>query len=153
MAGILPDIFGIFGGGHGVLPFGDASAAPNLVDANRNAILGYLAGALQGGNLGQSIGRGLQGWLSGAQSDATSAARGAAAHYVAQQGDIDPGMRSVLMQNPALAMQYLQARLRPHATATSPSSNMPSGRASTAASPTLSGASPPARRDLASSLP
>ena len=116
MAGILPDIFGIFGGGHGVLPFGDASAAPNPVDANRNTILGYLAGALQGGNLGQSIGRGLQGWLSGAQSDATSAARGAAAHYVAQQGDIDPGMRSVLMQNPALATQYLQARLRPHAT-------------------------------------
>ena len=116
MAGILPDLFGVFGGGHGVLPFGGAPAAPNPVDANRNAILGYLAGALQGGNLGQSIGRGLQGWLSGAQTDATSEARRAAAQYVAQQPDIDSGMRSVLMQNPALAMQYLQARVRPHAT-------------------------------------
>jgi hypothetical protein len=116
MAGILPDLFGILGGGHGVLPFGDASAAPNPVDANRNAILGYLAGALQGGNLGQSIGRGLQGWLSGAQTDATSEARRAAAQYAAQQPGIDAGMRSVLMQNPALAMQYLQARMRPHAT-------------------------------------
>jgi hypothetical protein len=116
MAGILPDVFGIFGGGHGVLPFGDVPAAPNPVDVNRNAILGYLAGALQGGNLGQSIGRGLQGWLSGAQTDATEQARRAAAHYVAQQPDIDSGMRSVLMQNPALAMRYLQVRMRPHAT-------------------------------------
>jgi hypothetical protein len=116
MAGILPDLFGVFGGGHGVLPFGGGPAAPNPVDANRNAILGYLAGALQGGNLGQSIGRGLQGWLSGAQTDATEQARRAAAQYVAQQPDIDPGMRSVLMQNPALAMRYLQVRMRPHAT-------------------------------------
>ena len=116
MAGIFPDLFGVFGGGHGVLPFGDVPAAPNPVDANRNAILGYLAGALQGGNLGQSIGRGLQGWLSGAQTDATEQARRAAAQYVAQQPDIDAGMRSVLMQNPALAMRYLQVRMRPHAT-------------------------------------
>src|SRR5262245_9623262 len=116
MAGILPDLFGILGGGHGVLPFGDASAAPNPLDGNRNAILGYLAGALQGGNLGQSIGHGLQGWLTGAQTDAASEARRAAAQYVAQQPDIDSGMRSVLMQNPALAMHYLQARLRPHTT-------------------------------------
>jgi hypothetical protein len=58
MAGILPDVFGAFGGGHGVLPFGGAPIASNPVDASRNAILGYLAGALQGGNLGQSIGRG-----------------------------------------------------------------------------------------------
>jgi hypothetical protein len=117
MAGVLPDVFNIFGsGGHGVLPFGGAPAAPNPIDANRNAILGYLAGALQGGNLGQSIGRGLQGWLGGAQTDATEQARRAAAQYVAQQPDIDSGMRSVLMQNPALAMQYLHARLRPHTT-------------------------------------
>jgi hypothetical protein len=117
MAGVLPDVFNIFGsGGHGVLPFGGAPAAPNPIDANRNAILGYLAGALQGGNLGQSIGRGLQGWLGGAQTDAASEARRAAAQYVAQQPDIDSGMRSVLMQNPALAMQYLHARLRPHTT-------------------------------------
>src|SRR5262245_39974694 len=116
MAGILPDLFGILGGGHGVLPFGDASAAPNPVDSNRNAILGYLAGALQGGNLGQSIGHGLQGWLTGAQTDASEQARRAAAQYVAQQPDVDSGMRSVLMQNPALAMQYLQATVRPHTT-------------------------------------
>ena len=116
MAGILPDLFGILGGGHGVLPFGDASAAPNPADANLNAILGYLAGALQGGNLGQSIGHGLQGWLTGAQTDAAEQARHAATQYVARQPDIDAGMRSVLMQNPALAMQYLQARVRPHTT-------------------------------------
>src|SRR5262245_66550350 len=113
MAGILPDLFGVFGGsGHGVLPFGDAPGATNPIDAGRNAILGYLAGALQGGNLGQSIGRGLQGWLSGAQTDAAEQARGAAAHYVAQQPGIDPGMRSVLMQNPALAMQIGRASCR-----------------------------------------
>ena len=116
MAGVLPDVFGIAGGGHGVLPFGDASAAPNPADVNRNAILGYLAGALQGGNLGQSVGRGLQGWLSGAHTDATEQARRAAAHYVARQPDVDPAIRAVLMQNPALAMQYLQARMRPHVT-------------------------------------
>jgi hypothetical protein len=116
MAGILPDLFGGFSGGHGVLPFGGAPVAPNPVDVNHNAILGYLAGALQGGNLGQSIGRGLQGWLSGAQTDAASEARRATAQYVAQQPDIDPGMRSVLAQNPALAMQYLHARMRPQAT-------------------------------------
>jgi len=116
MAGILPDLFGILGGGHGVLPFGDVAAAANPLDGNRNAILGYLAGALQGGNLGQSIGHGLQGWLSGAQTDATEQARRAATQYVAQQPDIDPGMRSVLMQNPALAMRYLQAKVSPHVT-------------------------------------
>src|SRR5262245_9477168 len=116
MAGILPDLFGSLGGGHGVPPSGDATAAPNPVEANRNAILGYFAGALQGGNLGQSIGHGLQGWLTGAHTDATEQARRAAAQYVAQQPDIDSGMRSVLMQNPALAMQYLQATVRPHTT-------------------------------------
>ena len=79
MAGILPDLYRVFGGGHGVLPFGSAAAAPNPVDAGRNAILGYLAGALQGGNLGQSIGRGLQGWLTGTQTDAAGEARRAAA--------------------------------------------------------------------------
>jgi hypothetical protein len=116
MAGILPDVFGAFGGGHGVLPFGGAPIASNPVDASRNAILGYLAGALQGGNLGQSIGRGLQGWLTGAQTDATEQGQRAAAHYVARQPDIDPAIRSVLMQNPALAMRYLQAKVSPHVT-------------------------------------
>jgi hypothetical protein len=117
MAGIFPDIFGAAGGvGNGVLPFGGPPAAPNPVDANRNAILGYLAGALQGGNLGQSIGHGLQGWLTGSQTDATEQARRAAAQYVAQQPDIDLAVRSALMHSPALAMQYLQAKARPHMT-------------------------------------
>jgi hypothetical protein len=108
--GVLPPNMGQDAGG--LLPFGP----PTGIDVNRNAILGYLAGALQGGNLGQSIGRGLQGWLPGAQTDAAGEARRAAAQYVAQQPDIDSGMRSVLMQNPALAMHYLQARMRPHVT-------------------------------------
>jgi hypothetical protein len=61
--GILPRTLG---GGGGVLPL----AAPvNALDDNRNAILGYLAGALQGGNLGQSIGRGLTGFVQGAALD------------------------------------------------------------------------------------
>jgi hypothetical protein len=108
--GVLPPNIGQDAGG--LLPFGP----PTGIDASRNAILGYLAGALQGGNLGQSIARGLQGWLTGAQTDATEQARRAAAQYVAQQPGIDPGMRSVLMQNPAFAMQYLQARVSPHTT-------------------------------------
>jgi outer membrane lipoprotein SlyB len=57
MAGIFPDMFGP-GAGDGVLPFGAAPSVSSVIDGNRNAILGYLAGALQGGNLGQSIGRG-----------------------------------------------------------------------------------------------
>jgi hypothetical protein len=64
MSGILPRMLGR---GGGVLPL----AAPgNPLDDNRNAILGYLAGALQGGNLGQSIGRGLAGFVQGAARDA-----------------------------------------------------------------------------------
>ena len=50
MAGIFPDVFDA-GSGDGLLPFGAAPFAPNGIDGNRNAILGYLAGALQGGNL------------------------------------------------------------------------------------------------------
>src|SRR5262249_5132939 len=62
--GILPRTLGR---GGGVLPL----AAPvNALDDNRNAMLGYLAGALQGGNLGQSIGRGLTGFVQGAALDA-----------------------------------------------------------------------------------
>ena len=114
MAGILPGVFGR--ARNGVLPFGDSPLAQNPIDADRNAILGYLAGALQGGNLGQSIARGLQGWLGGAQTDATRQAQRTAAQYVAQQGNIDPAITSVLMRSPLLAMQYLQARLRPHVT-------------------------------------
>src|SRR5262249_36317665 len=63
MAGIL-DFTGAAPRG-GVLPF----ANTNPIDDNRNAILGYLAGALQGGNLGHSIGHGLAGWLTGERLD------------------------------------------------------------------------------------
>jgi hypothetical protein len=63
MAGIL-DFTGAAPRG-GLLPF----ANTNPIDDNRNAMLGYLAGALQGGNLGQSIGHGLAGWLTGARLD------------------------------------------------------------------------------------
>jgi hypothetical protein len=114
MAGILPD--GFAGSSSGVLPFGNAPAAQNPLDANRNAILGYLAGALQGGNLGQSIGRGLAGWMGGTQPDATEHAQQAALHYAAQQPDIEPALRAALLQSPALALHYLQTRTRPHAT-------------------------------------
>jgi hypothetical protein len=114
MAGTIPDLAG--GARNGVLPFG----ATNPIDANRNAILGYLAGALQGGNLGQSIARGLTGWLGGAPTDATRQAQHAAVQYVAQQSDIDPAIRSVLVRSPPLAMQYLQARLRPQVTGNNP---------------------------------
>ena len=115
MSGILPDAFA--GTSSGVLPFGNAPAGHNPLDANRSAILGYLAGALQGGNLGQSIGRGLAGFMGGAQRDAADHAQHAALHYVAQQPDIDAALRSALLQSPALALHYLQARTRPqHAT-------------------------------------
>jgi hypothetical protein len=90
-------------GGNGLLPF---DMPTNPVDANRNAVLGYLAGALQGGNLGQSIGRGLQGWLSGAQTDATEQARHAAAQICraaarhrfrhAVRADAKPGARNAV---------------------------------------------------------
>jgi hypothetical protein len=103
MSGIFPDIFGA-GAGDGLLPFGASPLAPNVIDGNRNAILGYLAGALQGGNLGQSIGRGLQGWAGGAQRDTAEQGQRAALQYVGEQQDLDPGLKSALMQNPALAM-------------------------------------------------
>ena len=112
--GILPD--GFTGSSSGVLPFGN-TPAQNPLDADRSAILGYLAGALQGGNLGQSIGRGLAGWIGGTQRDAADHAQHAALHYVAQQGDIEPALRAALLRSPALALHYLQARTRPqHAT-------------------------------------
>jgi hypothetical protein len=111
MAGIFPDVFG-----DGVLPLGAAPIAPNGIDSNRNAVLGYLAGALQGGNLGQSIGRGLQGWMGGAQRDTAEQGQRAALQYVGEQQDLDPALKSALMQSPALAMQYLQTKARPHVT-------------------------------------
>jgi hypothetical protein len=115
MAGIFPDLFGA-GAGDGLLPFGSAPLVPGVIDGNRNAILGYLAGALQGGNLGQSIGRGLQGWAGGAQRDTAEQGQRAVLQYVGEQQDMDPALKSALMQNPALAMHYVQARIRPRVT-------------------------------------
>ena len=40
----------------------------------------------------------------------------AALQYVGEQQDMDPALKSALMQNPALAMQYLHIRARPHVT-------------------------------------
>jgi hypothetical protein len=79
-AGILPRTLGR---GGGVLPL----AAPgNALDDNRNAILGYLAGALQGGNVGQSIGRGLSGFVQGAARDSREQALPATYDALAQSG-------------------------------------------------------------------
>jgi hypothetical protein len=113
MAGIFPDGFGTFGASGGVLPFGPGHGTSNWIDANRNAILGYLAGALQGGNLGQSIGRGFEGWMRGAQADQTGQTQRSALQYVAEAQDIDPAIKQVLAQSPALAMQYLATKMRP----------------------------------------
>ena len=103
MAGILPDFFGGNRGGGVLGPLTD----------NHNAVLGYLSGALQGGNLGQSVARGLDGWMRGAQLDQTGQAQRSAAQYVADAPDLDPAIREALAHNPALAMQYLAARIRP----------------------------------------
>src|SRR5262249_60428953 len=80
MAGIL-DFTGAAPRG-GVLPF----ANTNPSDDNRNAILGYLAGALQGGHLGQSIGHGLAGWLTGERLDQQRLAPGQTYRALAQAG-------------------------------------------------------------------
>jgi hypothetical protein len=113
MAGIFPDGFGTFGASGGVLPFGPGHGTPNWIDAKRNAILGYLAGALQGGNLGQSIGHGLEGWMRGAQADQSGQSQRSALQYVAEAKEIDPAIKQVLAQSPALAMQYLAGKMRP----------------------------------------
>jgi len=78
--GILPRTLGR---GGGVLPL---AAPANALDDNRNAILGYLAGALQGGNLGQSIGRGLAGFVQGAGLDAKQQALPATYDALTQSG-------------------------------------------------------------------
>ena len=87
------------------------------IDQNRNAILGYLAGALKGGNLGQSIGSGLEGWQGGSQTDTAQAnqraAQMAGMQYVAGAEDIDPALKAAMMRNPMLAAQYLGARAKP----------------------------------------
>jgi hypothetical protein len=118
MAGLFDGAFG--GGGGGLL--GSLFGAPQVPQQsggllspladNRNAILGYLAGALQGGTLGESIGRGLSGWVAGGQQDQARAGQSAALHYAAQAPDIDPAIRAALIQNPALATQYLQSRFK-----------------------------------------
>ena len=77
---------------------------------------GGTGSALQGGNLGQSIGRGLQGWAGGDQRDTAEQGQRAVLQYVGEQQDMDPGLKSALMQNPALAMHYLQTRIRPRVT-------------------------------------
>ena len=84
MAGILD-----FTGG-GLLPF----ANTNPIDDNRNAMLGYLAGALQGGNLGQSIGHGLAGWLTGERLDQQRLAPGQSAPPTVSTIGIDLGKNS-----------------------------------------------------------
>ena len=102
MAGIFPDLFGA-PAGDGVLSLGAVPVAPSVIDKNRNALLGYLAGALQGGNLGQSIGRGLQGWMGGAQRDTAEQGQHVAVQYLAEQPDLDPGLK-------------LQTKAKPHVT-------------------------------------
>jgi hypothetical protein len=108
----MPGIFDFIGrGGFNAEP--GITGNPNPIDANRNALLGYLAGALQGGNLGQSISTGLQGFLTGSQLDQTEAGKRAALNYVAQAGDLDPAMRAAVISNPDLAMKFLAQRIAP----------------------------------------
>ena len=131
MAGIFPDLFGA-PAGDGVLPLGAVPVAPSVIDKNRNALVGYLAGALQGGNLGQSIGRGLQGWMGGAQRDTAEQGQNAAVQYLAEQPDLDPGLKLALMQNrhsPCNSCRPRPSRMSP---TTWPTTNMPGGRASAA---------------------
>jgi hypothetical protein len=111
MAGLF-DFLGQQQGGGGLL-----GGAFNPLASNQNAILGYLAGALQGGNLGESIGRGLTGWQGGAQADTAQAnqrqAQKSALGYIAGAEDIDPRLKMAIMQNPALAAQYLTSMAKP----------------------------------------
>jgi hypothetical protein len=113
MAGIFPDSFG-FGGGLFGNAFGQPPQQPgfgDLVDNNRNAILGYLAGALQGGNLGQSIGRGLQGWQQGQEADQKRQIPGATWRALTATGVPDATAQAAAL-NPdvmrAIAQRYVQ---------------------------------------------
>jgi hypothetical protein len=113
MAGLFDGAFG--GGGlfGGMWPPQQDNGLLSPLANNSNAILGYLAGALQGGTTAESIGRGLQGWLGGQKLDSARRGQSAALHYAASAPDIDPAIRAALIQNPALATQYLQSRIKP----------------------------------------
>lgn len=81
----------------GVLPF----ANTNPIDDNRNAMLGYLAGALQGGSLGQSIGHGLAGWLTGQRLDQRRLAPGQTYRALAEAG-VPDAMAKAAALNPQI---------------------------------------------------
>ena len=98
MAGIL-DFTGAAPRG-GLLPF----ANTNPIDDNRNAMLGYLAGALQGGSLGQSIGHGLAGWLTGERLDQQRLAPAQTYRALA-----DAGVRDAIAKAAALNPQIMKA--------------------------------------------
>jgi hypothetical protein len=113
MAGIFPDYFGSGGGLFGQA-FGQPPQQPgfgDLIANNRNAILGYLAGALQGGNLGQSIGRGLQGWQQGQEADQKRQIPGATWRALTATGVPDATAQAAAL-NPdvmrAIAPRYVQ---------------------------------------------
>src|SRR5215831_3118929 len=106
MAGIL-DFTGAAPCG-GVLPF----ANTNPIDDNRNAILGYLAGALQGGNLGHSIGHGLAGWLTGERLDQRRLAPGQTYRALAEAGVPDPVAKAAAL-NPHVMRTVAPAYFAP----------------------------------------
>src|SRR5262245_28902160 len=106
MAGIL-DFTGAAPRG-GVLPF--ANTYP--IDDNRNAILGYLAGALQGGNLGHSIGHGLAGWLTGERLDQRRLAPGQTYRALAEAGVPDPVAKAAAL-NPHVMRTVAPAYFAP----------------------------------------
>src|SRR5262249_50819946 len=79
-------------------------ANTNPIDDNRNAMLGYVAGALQGGNLGQSIGRGLAGWLTGERLDRQRLAPAQTYRALA-----DAGVPDAMAKAAALSPQIMKA--------------------------------------------
>jgi len=113
MAGIFSDSFGGSGGlfGNAFAPSSQSPGLGDLLSANSNAMLGYLAGALQGGNLGQSIGRGLQGWQHGQQQDRQRQVPGATYRALAAAGVPDATAQAAAL-NPeimrAITPHYFQ---------------------------------------------
>jgi hypothetical protein len=74
----------------------------NIAD-QKNAILGYLAGALQGGNLGQSIGRGIQGFQAGGQMDTAEREKAVTQQLLFQAGresGMSPAASAAMARNP-----------------------------------------------------
>lgn len=104
---------GLFGGGLGSLLPEEAQGFLSPVRNNKNALLGYLAGALQGGSLGESIGSGLQGMIAGSQADSTAKGQRAALEYVAQDQNLPADLRAAMVKSPALAMEYLKGFAKP----------------------------------------